>query len=360
MKDERLKDDEILEVLKIVAPGTPLREGMDNILRARTGALIVLGDTSEVLALADGGFEINCEYSPAYLYELAKMDGAIIITKDLKRFMFANTHLIPSNMVSTTETGTRHKTAERVAKQTNEVVICISQRRNLITIYKGTKKHILRDTSTIIDRAIQALQTLEKYRAVLDNVMNNLSVLEFENVVTLYEVGNVLQRAEMVIRVAEEVERYIVELGNEGRLISLQLTEFKVNVEDDEMHLVEDYILRESSLTSEDAIRQLKSLSNENLLDFVLICRALGYQCTGSSLDSAVTAKGYRILNKVPRLPANIIKNMTQKFENFQGIFNATVDDLDDVEGIGEVRARTIRDGIKRIHEQIIWENLKK
>jgi diadenylate cyclase len=360
MKDERIKDDEMLEVLKMIAPGTHLREGLENILRARTGALIVIGDSNEVMNLVDGGFAISSEYSPPYLYELAKMDGAIVISKDLKRFLCANALLVPSSTIFTNETGTRHKTAERVARQTNEVVICISQRRSLITIYKGNKKHVLRETSIIINRASQALSTLEKYRIVFDTALNNLSILEFEDVVTLYDVGNVIQRAEMVMKIVEEIKRYIIELGNEGRLLSMQLEELKVNVEEDEALVIEDYLIAGNLDTREDVIRQLRALNNENLIDLTNICKLMGYQCNPNNLDMPVNPRGFRILNKVPRLPSTIVKNMIQKFDNFQGIVNASVELLDDVEGIGEIRARAIKDGIKRIHEQIIWENLRK
>lgn len=361
MKDERIKEDEMLDVLRMVAPGTPLREGLENILRARTGALIVIGDSSEVMSLVDGGFEVNNDYSPYYLYELSKMDGAIVISKDLKRFLYANALLVPNHTIYTSETGTRHKTAERVAKQINEVVICISQRRNLISIYKGNRKHVLRETSSIISRASQALQTLEKYKSVLDTSVNNLSVLEFEDVVTLYDVGNVLQRSEMVVRILEEIQRYITELGNEGRLLSMQLEELTGNVEEDEKLIIEDYLPEgKGEDYSETVLRNLRNLSGEGLMDLALICRNLGYPVTASNLDTAVVPRGYRILNKVPRLPATVVKNMIQKFQNFQGIVNASVELLDDVEGIGEIRAKAIQDGIKRIHEQIIWENLRK
>jgi diadenylate cyclase len=234
MKDERTKENEMLNVLKMVSPGTVFREGLDNILRAKTGALIVIGDSDEVLGLVDGGFSIHSDYSPAYIYELAKMDGAIIMSKDLKKLLYANAQLVPNHTIPTSETGTRHRTAERVSRQTDEVVISISQRRNVITIYKGSKKHVLRDVSVVIDRASQALQALEKYKVVLDSTVNNLSVLEFEDVVTLYDVGSVMQRIEMVIRIVDEIEGYIVELGKEGRLVQMQLDELKVGVLEDE------------------------------------------------------------------------------------------------------------------------------
>lgn len=121
---------DLYETLKIVAPGTPLREGLDNIINARIGALIVLGNTKEVLDIVHGGgFYINCEYTPSNIYELAKMDGAIILSTDLKRIIYANSQLLPCHHIHSKETGTRHKTAERVAKQTNTLVISISQKK---------------------------------------------------------------------------------------------------------------------------------------------------------------------------------------------------------------------------------------
>ena len=233
IREDRVKEKEILEVVKMMAPGTPLREGLENILRARTGALIVIGDGQEALSLVDGGFYINKEYSPAYLYELAKMDGAIILSKDLKKILYANAFIVTDPHVATDETGTRHKSAQRAAKQTGEIVISISQRRNLITIYRANKKYILRETSAILTRANQALQTLEKYRSGMTLAITNLSLLEFEDMVSLFDVAHVLQRIEMVMRVVAEIDTYICELGNEGRLISMQLEELINNIEDE-------------------------------------------------------------------------------------------------------------------------------
>ncbi len=354
MREERMKDNEMLEILRSMAPGTPLREGLENILRARTGALIVVGDSQEVLGTLDGGFLINKEYSPAHIYELAKMDGAIVISKDHKKILYANSQLIPDSSIPTEETGTRHRTAERMAKQTGEVVVCISQRRNIITVYKGSRKYILRDTPTILTRANQALQTLEKYKAVLDSAMNNLSVLEFEDIVTLDDVAFVIQRTEMFMRVVAEIDRYTCELGNEGRLISMQMEELLANIEQDGLMVVEDYMTEENSKTAEEMQRQIRLFNYEELMNLTAICRVLGY-CGGvSSLDINVSPKGYRIMSKVPRLPMPVMKNLVNTFFNFKGILRASIEELDDVEGIGEVRARTIKEGIKRVQDQIL------
>lgn len=357
MKEDFLKDDEMLELLRQIAPGTYLREGLESILKAKTGALIVIGDSQEVLNLVDGGFYINKEYSPAHLYELAKMDGAIILSKDQKKILYANALLVPDPSIPTTETGTRHKSAERVARQTGEIVISISQRRNIITLYKNSSKYILKDTSVILTRANQAIQTLEKYKSVLNEALNNLSLMEFEDNATLDGVVYAVQRVEMVMRIAAEIKRYICELGYEGRLVSMQLEELLGGVEEEGLFIVEDYMLPAEGRTSEGVMKQIRALSYEELTDLTLLCKALGYLGGTSALDTHVSPRGFRIISKVPRLPMSAIRHVVNGFNNFQSIIRASIEELDDVEGIGEVRARAIKEGIRRAQLQLATDS---
>ena len=357
MRIERHKDDQLIEVLKIMAPGTPLREGLENILKARTGALIVIGDSEELLSVVEGGFLINKEFSPARLYELAKMDGAILVSKDLNTILYSNTLLIPDPSIYTEETGTRHKSAERFAKQTGEIVICISQRRNIITLYKGSRKYILRDTTAILTRANQALQTLEKYITVLASAANNLSILEFEDIVTLNDAAIVIQRTEMVMRVAAEIERYICELGNEGRLLRMQLEELIAYVEEDGRLVVEDYIAQLDNIDTDDVLKRISAFAYDELMDLTYICHALGYYKTSGAPEINISPRGYRILNKIPRVPMTIARKIVEEFFNLQGIFKASIVNLDEVEGIGESRARAIKEGLRRVREQVLLEN---
>ena len=206
------KEEEIIDILKLIAPGTDIRQGLENILKSKTGALILVGDSKEVLDIVDGGFSLNIDYTPSRLYELAKMDGAIVLSSDLKKILFANAQLIPSHEIETGETGTRHKTAERTAKQTGNLVISISQRRSIITVYKGNIRYVLEEASRILEKSNQALQTAEKYKKVLDTKINLLNEYEFNDIVTLDNVITCIQRAEMVMRVAEQVKRSIYEL----------------------------------------------------------------------------------------------------------------------------------------------------
>jgi len=355
-------DEEFTEILKLVAPGTPFREGLENVLRAKTGALIVVGDSEEVLAAVDGGFNINCEMTPTRLYELAKMDGAIVLSSDAQRILCANTQLVPDPSISSVETGTRHRTAERIAKQTGELVVSISQRRNIITLYKEDKKYILEQISVILTKANQAIQTLEKYRSVLDQVLTNLSALEFEDLVTISDVATAVQRAEMVLRIVEEIEKYINELGSEGRLIKMQLEELVANVKEEGLLIIKDYQAEmegEEEINDEesiDIIEKFSSYVSDELLSLSTISKHLGYGGNINALDLSISPRGYRLLRKIPRVPMTVIENLVEVFGDFQEILNASIDELDDVDGIGEVRAQAIKEGLKRLRDQVLLD----
>lgn len=351
----RIKDDgKMKEILRIMSPGTELREGLENILRAKTGGLIIIGDTEDVMKIVDGGFTINSEYSPAYIYELAKMDGAIVLSEDLKRIIFANTQLVPEYNLTTYETGTRHRTANRVAKQTDKIVIAISQRRNIITIYKGDLKYVLQESSVILARANQAIQTLDKYVNVLDRVINNLNILEFQDLTTIFDVVTAIQRTEMVMRIVEEIERYIVELGNEGRLISMQLYESIKFIERDGILLIRDY--HKGNISYNEVYAELQKLNSKELADLDTISKIIGYG--GMPLeDSLISPKGYRVLYKVQRIPTGVIENLVKHFKELRYVIEADTLELDKVDGIGETRANLIKGGLKRIKEQIYLKN---
>lgn len=351
---EKKRGEEITHTLKILAPGTPLREGLENVLKAKTGGLIVIGDSEEVMNIVDGGISINIDFTPAYLYELAKMDGGIILSSDAKRIICANVQLNPDPAIPSSETGIRHRTAERVARQTGAAVISISQRRNVITLYKGWSKYVLQDMNKVLTKANQAIQTLEKYKAVLNQAMISLSALELEDLVTLHDVCLVIQRTEMVIRIANEIEKYIIELGSEGRLVSMQLEELLVFVKEDGLNVIEDYKRTDESL--KEISQGIRNLSSEELLDLTKISIILGYTNDVNALETPVMPKGYRILSKVPRLPAAVIRNIVEHFENFQKIIKASTEDLYEVEGIGEVRAKNIKEGLRRLRDQVLLD----
>ncbi|HET7522207.1 MAG TPA: DNA integrity scanning diadenylate cyclase DisA [Bacillales bacterium] len=344
-------DREMSRILQLIAPGTRLREGIDNVVRAKTGGLIVVGYDERVQKVVEGGFSIDCPFSPAALYELAKMDGAIILNEDGSRILRANTQLIPDSGIPSNETGIRHRSAERTAKQTSNLVISISQRRDVVTLYQGHFRYTLKDIGVMLAKANQAVQTLEKYKSVLDQGITNLGALEFEELVTFQEVVQVMHRIGMVLKIQKEIVNYINELGIEGRLISMQMQELVANVEKEAVWLIRDY----ASVKDRDPyhiMEQLSRLSNEELMNEGMIVKLLGYPPSESS-DENVYPRGYRILHKIPRLPSVIIENLTDRFEHLNDIMKASIEQLDEVEGIGEIRARKIKDGLERIQEQL-------
>ncbi len=344
------RNPELLDALAQVAPGRPLRDGLDRILQAGMGALIVVGDGPEVLNICSGGFLLDAAFSPQRLSELAKMDGAIILASDASRIARANVHLVPNPNVPTTETGTRHRTAERVARSIAVPVISVSQRMSLISVYAADGKTELEPTPRVVNRANQALQTLERYKARLDTEAGSLLGLEIEDLVTLRDVATVLQRIEMVSRIAEEIEGYIIELGVDGRLFRLNLVELMGGVADDSRLMIRDYHADDSGWDVEQSLEALSELSTDDLLDLKKVAGVLD-SGAGVELDAGVTPRGYRMLAMIPRLPEGVIDRIVEQFASLPRIMRATIDDLDDVETVGEARARAVKEGLARLAE---------
>ncbi|HSH22803.1 MAG TPA: DNA integrity scanning diadenylate cyclase DisA [Acidimicrobiales bacterium] len=346
----------MIEALGAVAPGRPLREGLDRILQANMGALIVVGDGPDVLAICSGGFLLDAEFSPQRLSELAKMDGAIILASDASRIARANVHLVPNPNVPTSETGTRHRTAERVARSVDVPVISVSEDMSIIAVYRHDRKHPLEPVPRLVTRANQALQTLERYKTRLDAVSSALSALEVEDLVTVRDVVTVLQRVEMVRRIAEEIDGYIVELGTDGRLVLLQLEELMGGVEDDRRLVIKDYFQDRPNWRLDQAMEALSSLTTEDLLDLKAVVGVLHLPSDGNELEGGLPPRGYRLLSKIPRLPESVSENIVNRFSNLQKILRASVEELDDVDGVGEARAKAIKEGLSRLAETSILD----
>ena len=345
------RDYAITDALTMVAPGQPLREGLDRILQANMGGLIVVGDGPEVLAICSGGFLLDAEFSPQRLSELAKMDGAIILAPDASRIARANVHLVPNPNVPTSETGTRHRTAERVARSIAVPVISVSEDLSIIAVYYGSIKHPLELTARLLNRANQALQTLERYKNRLDAVAGTLTALEVENLVTVRDVVTVLQRTEMVRRIAEEIHGYIIEAGTDGRLIRLQLEELMGGVEDDRRLVIQDYSHVSETWNLGEAMEALAHLTTEEILDLRAVTSVLHLPSGGAELDYPLQPKGYRLLHRIPRMPETVIEAIVARFGTLDKILDADVKDLDEVEGVGASRARAVKENLSRIAE---------
>ena len=285
------------------------------------------------------------------------MDGAVVLSSDGTRIVRAAVHLMPDPTITTEESGTRHRTAERVARQTGHPVISVSQSMHIIGLYVNGTRHVIDDSAAILSRANQALATLERYKHRLDEVSGALSALEIEDLVTGRDAVAVVQRLEMVRRIADEIEGYVVELGTDGRLISLQLEELMAGVDSDRTLVIRDYLPSARRPRSyEEAVAELDRLPANELIDLAAVAKAIGYQSSVDSLDASVSPRGFRLLAKVPRLPAVVVDGLVEHFGSLQHLLGATVEDLQAVDGVGDARARTVREGLSRLAEASILE----
>lgn len=448
------------DALALVAPGQPLREGLERVLLAKRGALVVVGDDAAVLSICTGGFLFDAEFSPQRLAELAKMDGAIIVSADATRIARANVHLMPSSSIPTTETGTRHRTAQRVARSVDVPVVSVSAAMGIVTVYRATDRHVLQPTGRLHERVNQALQTLVRFRQRFDVAVTALSILEVEDTVTVRDVAAVLQPAELVVRIAEEIGIALVELGPEGRLLRLQLDELTDGVEKVRRLVVRDYARQQGpacpvvppdvtghhgrshrhSALSPDAgtlaasamaagangrstepaavharganargadgrgsaarpgtnargadgrgsaagpgtngrgadgrsadgvgpeslapdpeigLGLLARLSTDEVLDARRVATALGIMASPVDLDASLEPRGYRMLHRLPRFPEIVLDRIVEHFSGLQRIMRASVGELEEVGGVGETRARTVKDGLARLAEANILD----
>lgn len=338
------------DALARVGPGTPLRDGIERVVRSKTGALIVLSDDPEVLSICSGGFLVDSPFSPQRLSELAKMDGAIIISNDGGRIARANVHLVPDPSVPTSETGTRHRTAERVARSLDVPVVSASEEMGVINVYARGLKRQLQEVGRLLDRANQALQTLERYKARLDDALNNLTALEVEDVVTVRDVVTVVQRGEMVHRIADEIETMIIELGVDARLLRLQLDEIYTDIHDEVDLVIADYLPPHRN--ADDTVQEMSRLRDDDVLDprMALATMHLG----DDGLADETAPRGLRLLRRVSQLTPDVAASIVDQFGGLARLQRATTDDLAKVDGVDTEIAQSVKDTLERVTENTI------
>lgn len=312
---------QLIDVLKLVSPGTLLRTAIDDILRAEMGALIVV-DSPGLADLVEEGFKINCKLTSQRIVELAKMDGAIILSSQIDKILQSNALLVPDTRIPTNETGTRHKAAERTAKQAETLVIAVSERRKKVTVYHGNIKYVMQNPEELLSRATQTLQILEKQREIFDDLMSNLNVLEISGLVVLGDVCLVLQRTEMIMKTAKMIDRYLIELGKEGVIIRMRLRELLRGVDKEKELIFKDYGV------SEEKQSFLADFSFDELLNTENLCSIF----FSMSSENKIHAKGYRILGKTSLQSSFIIK-LIERFENLDNILNSNKEELEEMLG---------------------------
>jgi diadenylate cyclase len=359
-EDDPRRDGKLLAAISRVAPGTELRQGLDDIIRSHSGALIVIGDPEKLSFLYSGGLRLNQPLTSQFLYELSKMDGAIILDSALTKIAYANVQLMPDPTIASSETGTRHRTAERVAKQTNALVLSLSQQRETVTLFLGNSRYQLDSIADLLARTTQALHTLETYRQRLEQVMTRLTALEFQNAVMLDDVLVALQRAEVTMRMAEEIERDCIELGSEGRVIEMQLGELITGVPKELSALIADYHASSDPAAQHLAGQKLHEAPYQALLVFEQLASLLGYPDSVDPVDHGVAPRGYRVLSHIPRVPEAVVRRVVADLEGLDAIVRASQRELEAVSGVGTVRAREIKEGLRRLQEHNLMDRYLK
>jgi diadenylate cyclase len=345
----RYLPEELERALEMVAPGTELRDGIDNVIRASNGALIVISDPEKLqkMGILSGGMKIDQHFTPMRLYELAKMDGALLVAPNLTMIYYANLQLSPDPTLPSHETGLRHLSAHRTAQQTGDLVIAVSERRRVVTLYQGNSgPHVLEEIGVVLSKANSAIATLEKFTRRLRDETRLLTLHEYDGTVSLREVVAAIATFEYSVRIGEEIDNYVRELGREGRLVEMQLEQAFHNVPEQYEAILRDYV--EDGVDYREVREGLRWFTAEQLSEPTEITQLLGYGAAGQADDFAVTPRGYRQLERVPRLPKKVTESLIKEFGSLRELLEASEEDLDDVEGVGQARARAIQRGLKR------------
>ena len=322
-------------------PGEPLRIGVDLIADKKSGALIVIGSSAKLDKISSGGVDlIDCEYSPEMLSELAKMDGAIIVDHFVTKILKANVHLNPSDTLSTTQTGTRHRTAERTAEETNLTVITVSEESSLVKVFTNSETTELEEPSVILGRVNESLQSVDRMRRRFDDAVAELGELEIENSLTNQQVLEVIQRGELLTRLAKQVRSEALRLGGEAGLVLIQIDSLESGVTNTLNLVLKDHLPAKKYRNIAKAIDEISRQSYEELNDIDYLGSVLGKL----PLDDLSTPKGYRVLARLPNLPENLHDSIIQKFKTLPKLLSASPEKLYEIEGIGRGRAQQLRD----------------
>ena len=334
-----------------MSPGKPLRAAIDRIQEANLGAIIVLGDPKKLSDVRRGGFELNTAYTPQKVYELSKMDGAIILSENIKTIHGANVQLQPDSDIKTDESGTRHQAANRIAKQKGNLVIAVSERRNKITVYKGDFTYSLNELSNLLVKSSQAITALEKYSLGIEKGWTNLSVLEFDNMVTLYDVVEVIRMYGLLFKMSEELLDYMAELGVESRLVKIQYEEIMLNKNESFHALIKDYKMEGEK--ADKVVENIRNLTKEELFEDENIVNILGYNLKDISLDEGIKSRGYSLLSSINKITKKDIDLITGELQDVQMILLATPERIAQIKGISKFKSEHVHKALTRLKNKI-------
>jgi len=337
--NEKVSQEEFLSILKLVSPGTSFRTALDGALKTGKGALIVVENES-LLPIIDGGFRINCKFTPQKLIELSKMDGALVLSKDMKRINHANVLLTPSSQIKSSETGTRHKAAERTAKQTKTLAVAISERRSEITLFYKNIRYMLQSPNDILRKASEHIHLLENQRELFDTYVSRLTKSEFYSHSNLDLAITLIQKGMLIQKIIEDLRRQTVELGKEGTLLKIRLKEIKGGVAKETDLAIKDY----TKLDIEKSKFLIENLSYDEILDERNIFTALACE---ENLSRTEPVNGWRILAKTS-LEEIQIAEIIRKLSSIDKIIRAESSQLTEI--LKPEQIETFRSEIEKIN----------
>jgi diadenylate cyclase len=346
-------DSELLSKIKLLAPGTKLRKALDDIVMAKLGTIVVfVGSITKSKDIIQAGFHVDAPFTPERLYELSKMDGAIVVDQEITKLYFANVHLIPDAAIPSSETGMRHRTAERVARQTENLVVAVSRKRNIITAYYKNHKHVINTTSYLVAKIGRALSVLEKHRENLDKIIKQIDSDELNDCVTLDDLAFLINKFLVAQKVRDEIEPYIIEIGVEGKLSRMQLNEIIGDMDEQLKYFIMDYAA--DDLAESKVIKIIERLKEQKELSTLDVAVMLGYEAASAAQidERKLSPRGYRLLIQKANIPVNISRNVVQELGNMARICSADPDALKAVEGIGIKRANRILESIRILEER--------
>ncbi|MDO5044482.1 MAG: DNA integrity scanning diadenylate cyclase DisA [Coriobacteriia bacterium] len=340
-------DIRIKKAIRMTAPGTALRSAIDMILAGQLGALICIGDTDKVLAAGNDGFPLNISFNSHRLFELAKMDGAIVVDEDVANILRANFHLNPDPSLPTSETGMRHKTADRMSMQTDALVISISERRQVVSIYIGGKSIQLRSHTDLINEANQMLLALQTGRQALDSALSRLSQLEFDNYVTLEDVATVFARFQTLRTIGDVLQEVLNQMGAQGHVLRIQFRELTHGIHEQYKLAIRDYAQDASDENAERVLSEFNVLSSKEMTSPQKIAEILGYDSLKET--SVMMPLGLRTLSRVSVVDGEMADKIVKEYGSLAELMLNLQNDVDRLEDMGISNPSILVDSLYRM-----------
>ncbi len=347
--EQKSTEERMKEAVRLTAPGQPLRTALDMIIAGRIGALICVGDTDAVLAAGNDGFPLSISFTSNRLFELSKMDGAIVVDGGLNQILRANFHLNPDPSLATSETGMRHRTAARMSVLTNATVISVSERRGVVNVYVDGKSYQIQPVTEIMSSVTQLVSTLQTTRTTLDRSLLRLTALELDDYVTLADITDIFSSFEIMEQAKVELRNSIIKLGTQGKIVQMQLEQLAgASMETEYNLMIRDYA---AVATEENAARirdEFAAMSAQDLTNPSKVAAVLGYEDLDE--DSVMSPLGLRTLSRVSVVRDGVAERIVDEYGSLQDLMDDMKKNPDRLGNFGVNNPAILADSLARMH----------